>query len=1364
MSAHCESRVPTGTVDAIATDHAPHAPERKDATLDLAPPGMLGLQTALPVALEALATRAGRGRNGGSPGHGAGGERPTAMAARDVLGLSVVAPGPHRRAGAGPGWRPGRAHRARCGRQHLRDRPRGDVGGGPGPARQPKSQHPVGGASDDRARSGTPCSGASRSWWTRRRNDEPTGPTCRRRLDGTDRGLVRGPDAGAARVGRRRGVRGRGHRRGPPDGVATGELVFNTVLSGYQEVVTDPSYAGQVVAFTYPHIGNYGVTDLDDEAVRPWCRGVVVRDVPPRPSSWRATGSFEEFLRRHELSGVAGIDTRRLTRHLRVDGAMGCAFGTAPESVLRAAAAAEPGTTGRDLVTGVTVSAPYQRGSGALRIVAYDFGVKETMLRALGDMATVTVVPAAHRARTPWRWSPTACFSPTGRGTPPRSPSMPSIIAELLGHVPVFGICLGHQLLAEAIGARTFKLPFGHHGGNHPVRRLDTGQVEITSQNHNYAVDGATLPTSGPFAAEVTHVNLNDGVVEGFRCTAIPAFSVQYHPEAGPGPHDAALSLRTVPAHDRRGARLMPRRTDIETVLVIGSGPIVIGQACEFDYSGTQACRVLRAEGYRVVLVNSNPATIMTDPEIADRTYVEPLDLDVLTAVVERERPDALLPTMGGQTGLNLAFGLSERGVLDTFGVELIGANAEAIATAEDRDQFKTAMEEIGLEVPSSGFATHLDEAMALGERIGFPLMIRPSFILGGAGTGTAAHHAELAKVAAEGLAASPVHQILIERSIAGWKEFELEVMRDRVDNCVVVCSIENFDPMGVHTGDSITVAPAQTLSDVEYQAMRDDAFACIRRVGVETGGSNIQFAVRPTDGRRLVIEMNPRVSRSSALASKATGFPIAKIAARLAVGYTLDEITNDITGATPASFEPTIDYVVTKIPRWAFEKLPGAVERLGTRMQSVGEVMAIGRTFPESLQKAIRSLEQGRAGLNGDRAEAVYDLLDDDELMAQACSPTPGRIFQLEAALRRRRHPRRPGGRHRGRPMVLGPAGHHQPGPHPTGVHGVVGPGRRRPRPAHLAGRQAARVLRRPDRLSAVGGSAARSEGAAPRSPSPRCAPPAWPPGCGPRSRPSTRAAPSSRRARRTTTPPTRTRTRCDRATRPRVIILGSGPNRIGQGIEFDYCCVHASMALRAAGYETVMVNCNPETVSTDYDTSDRLYFEPITAEDVANVLDAEVAAGSGPGGAPVVGCDREPRAARRRSSSPTACLPSWSSARARPRSTWPRTGSGGTSCASAWTSPNRPVASPSRCTRPSPWPTRSGTPCSCAPATCSGVGPWRSSTTTSVWRRSSTSWRGHWPVKGRPPPNAPFSWTGSSRTPSRSTWTPCGTAPATW
>ena len=664
----------------------------------------------------------------------------------------------------------------------------------------------------------------------------------------------------------------------------------------------------------------------------------------------------------------------------------------------------------------------------------------------------------------------------------------------------------------------------------------------------------------------------------------------------------------------------MPRRDDIQSILIIGSGPIVIGQACEFDYSGTQACQVLRREGYRVILANSNPATIMTDPGLADRTYVEPLDVDVLAAICEREQPDALLPTLGGQTGLNLAMALSERGVLGVLGIELIGADAKAIATAEDRDRFKAAMEEIGLEVPASGFAHSLEEAMEVGERVGFPIMVRPSFILGGAGTGTALDRAQLARVAAEGLAASPIHQVLVERSIAGWKEFELEVMRDGADNCVVVCSIENLDPMGVHTGDSITVAPAQTLSDVEYQAMRDDAFACIRRVGVATGGSNIQFAVEPHDGRRLVIEMNPRVSRSSALASKATGFPIAKMAARLAVGYRLDEITNDITGATPASFEPTIDYVVTKIPRWAFEKLPGTTDRLGTRMQSVGEVMAIGRTFSESLQKAVRSLEQGRNGVNADPAEARYDLLDDDELVARACEPTPERVFQLECALRRgvsadelaaatgvdlwfldqlalitdaRLHLE-----------ALGRAG--------------AGPGaldRRSWRAAKRLGFSDAQVAYL---LSSAGAEA--------------------PAGAVEVTESDVRAARLAAGVRATfktvdtcgaefaAHTPYHYATYEDEdevrpSDRPRVIILGSGPNRNGQGIEFDYCCVHASLALRQVGYETVMVNCNPETVSTDYDTSDRLYFEPLTAEDVFNVLDAEHTAGAGPGGAPVVG-----------------------------------------------------------------------------------------------------------------------------------------------
>ena len=590
----------------------------------------------------------------------------------------------------------------------------------------------------------------------------------------------------------------------------------------------------------------------------------------------------------------------------------------------------------------------------------------------------------------------------------------------------------------------------------------------------------------------------------------------------------------------------MPKRTDIQSILLIGSGPIVIGQACEFDYSGTQACRVLKEEGYRVILVNSNPATIMTDPDFADRTYVEPLDWETVAKVVERERPDAILPTLGGQTGLNLAMALHERGVLAEFGVELIGASAEAIRTAENREAFKAAMTEIGLAVPPSGFAYATHEAAKVGDEIGYPVIVRPSYILGGRGTGIADTAEELTALAEIGLAASPISEILIERSIAGWKEYELEVMRDRADNCVVVCSIENFDPMGVHTGDSITVAPAQTLSDVEYQKMRDAAFACIRRIGVDTGGSNIQFAVNPENGDMVVIEMNPRVSRSSALASKATGFPIAKIAAKLAVGYTLDEIPNDITRKTPASFEPTIDYVVTKIPRWAFEKFPGVTDVLGTRMQSVGEAMAIGRTFPESLQKGLRSLEHGRWGLNCDPAEVELDEVDVDELVARASVATPDRPFQLEAALRRGISVERLYEATRVDPWFLDQIVRIIDERAELAAIGFDGMTR-------ADWRRAKRLGFSDPQLGYIRGGVAEDVVRAARLAV----------GVRRRSRRSTPAGPSSRRPRRTTTPPTRTRTRPARGQRPTVVILGSGPNRIGQGIEFDYCCVHASFAL---------------------------------------------------------------------------------------------------------------------------------------------------------------------------------------------------------
>ena len=627
----------------------------------------------------------------------------------------------------------------------------------------------------------------------------------------------------------------------------------------------------------------------------------------------------------------------------------------------------------------------------------------------------------------------------------------------------------------------------------------------------------------------------------------------------------------------------MPKRTDIRSILIIGAGPIIIGQACEFDYSGAQACKALREEGYKVILVNSNPATIMTDPEMADVTYIEPVQWQMVESIIAKERPDALLPTMGGQTGLNCALDLAKHGVLEKYGVEMIGASREAIDKAEDREKFKQAMKSIGLDCPRSMLAHSLEEALQVQAAIGYPVVIRPSFTLGGSGGGIAYNREEFVAICERGLDASPTKELLIEESVIGWKEFEMEVVRDKADNCIIICSIENLDPMGVHTGDSITVAPAQTLTDKEYQIMRNASIAVLREIGVETGGSNVQFAINPADGKMVVIEMNPRVSRSSALASKATGFPIAKIAAKLAVGYTLDELANEITGgATPASFEPSIDYVVTKIPRFAFEKFPQANSRLTTQMKSVGEVMAIGRTFQESLQKALRGLETGADGLDEKTTDA-------EVLETELGDPGPERIWYVADAFRcglsfeqiqRDTHID---------PWFL------------AQIEDLVR------QETELKGQRldgldarALRTLKRngfSDRRLAT--LLATTEGAVRERRRALGVRPVY-------KRVDTCAAEF---ATNTAYMYSTYEEECEAnpTARKKIMVLGGGPNRIGQGIEFDYCCVHAALALREDGYETIMVNCNPETVSTDYDTSDRLYFEPLTLEDVLEIVDRE-------------------------------------------------------------------------------------------------------------------------------------------------------------
>ena len=1009
-----------------------------------------------------------------------------------------------------------------------------------------------------------------------------------------------------------------------------GEVVFNTCMTGYQEVISDPSYAGQVVVMTNPLMGNYGCRDDTAESYRVHCRALVVRELSIDAGHARAERTLDEELRHGGIPGLRGVDTRALTRHLRDHGTLRgvvapAAAMTVAEQV--SAARAAPTVTDQDLVAAVAHESPafewttpldptLERGvelAGTLgafagvRIAVIDMGVKYNQLRALRSRgADVVVLRHDSSIDDVLARKPDGVLLSNGPGDPVRLDAAVALTRALLERrIPLLGICLGHQVIGRAIGATTSRLPFGHHGGNHPVRDEELGTVHVTSHNHEFQVDAASIPPgSGWYVSER---NLNDNSVEGLRHRSLPAFTVQYHPEGAPGPQDRAevfdeflrMCLRGRREWTGEGedgtSRNGPSRNDgslpeelsvaegisrPRCVLVIGSGPVVIGQAAEFDYAGTQACKSLREEGVRVVLVNSNPATIMTDDDVADVVYVEPLTVGVLERIIAAERPDALLATLGGQTGLNLAVALDDAGIIEKYDLEVLGTSLQSIRMAEDRGQFKALLERIGEPAPDSRTVSSLAEARAFAANIGLPLVVRPAYTLGGTGGGFCETDETLAERVSAGLAASPISQVLIERSLAGWRELEYEVMRDASGTCITVCNMENIDPMGVHTGDSIVVAPAQTLTDREHQQLRSAALRLIAALDIK-GGCNVQFAMHPQTHEYYVIEVNPRVSRSSALASKATGYPIARLAAKIAVGRRLDEVANAVTGKTCAAFEPALDYCVVKIPRWPFDKFPDADRRLGTQMKSTGEVMAIERSFEAAFNKAIRSLEQRRPeaaalrdpvlieSANDRRAFAVMEALRAGATVAeisQRSTIAPWFVQRLHTIVDCEERLR---------------WGALSTEVFAAAKHLGIGDARiaqlRAEEPAGVRAARQALGLR--PVYKCVDTCAAEFEAQTPYYYSTYEA------------EDEVKASP------------------CGGARV--VVVLGSGPIRIGQGIEFDYCSVQAAQALRDAGLEAVMINSNPETVSTDFDCSDRLYFEPLDEESSLAVIDAEHPAG---------------------------------------------------------------------------------------------------------------------------------------------------------
>ena len=1061
-----------------------------------------------------------------------------------------------------------------------------------------------------------------------------------------------------------------------------GEVVFNTCMTGYQEILTDPSYAGQLIAMTYPLIGNYGTNAADPESGRVWARALIVREAADDYSNWRAQASLEALLNDAGVPAITGVDTRSLTRHLRSAGSLRAVLGAVEraydprdsqsqaevDALVDRSRQVTP-LEEQDLVAECACTEPFdwveelapvyvhstQPNLAGRTVAVVDYGVKRNILRSLRSRgARVVVMPPTSSPETIMAAGPDGVVLSNGPGDPAFLKPQVEVVRGLFGQVPILGICLGHQLIGRAAGAETGRLPFGHHGGNHPVQDLDTGEVHITSQNHEFQVLADSVPSESGFA--VRQRNLNDGSVEGLAHRNLPIFSVQYHPEGAPGPHDnqyvfdhfadmirsgqplplsaerpaapqrakraaeaqdvarqrakrAAEAPEALPAWSATGTVAEHAPLDVVEhaplkVLVIGSGPIIIGQAAEFDYAGTQACKALREEGIETVLVNSNPATIMTEPGVADRTYIEPLTVEVIERIIAREKPDGLLPTLGGQTGLNLAVALHEAGVLERHNVRLLGTPLETIRKAEDREAFKQFLIGIGEPVTESRTVQTVEEARAFVAEVGLPLVVRPAFTLGGTGGGFIHEQSEFDGAVRHGLDNSPISQVLLERSLVGWKEVEYEVMRDSIDTCITVCNMENLDPMGVHTGDSIVVAPSQTLSDKEYQMLRSSALKIIRGLGIE-GGCNVQFALDPASFQYYVIEVNPRVSRSSALASKATGYPIARVAAKVATGKRLDEIANQVTGQTLSAFEPALDYCVVKIPRWPFDKFPDADRSLGTQMKATGEVMAIERTFEAAMMKAIRSLEQKVPEMDGTPV--------DEGLLTK---PNDQRLFAILATLRQRL-----GQEPDGDDAVINEL-HALTSIDPWFLRrlarlvdierglmtGLEPNALRRAKTAGFTDRSIAALTGESiEDVRAVGFEAGVRVGykVVDTCAAEFAATTPYYYSTYESEDESPRGQPAVRAPRASAEPPH------DSPGGPAVLVLGSGPIRIGQGIEFDYCSVQAALALRDAGWTSAMLNSNPETVSTDFDTSDRLYFDPLDEESAENVIRAESAMG---------------------------------------------------------------------------------------------------------------------------------------------------------